>query len=58
MDVGEVPPTEDLVPEQAPTPLETMMAMAGIWVGGQDDQVARLGISLRAWGKGPARQVE
>ena len=30
MDVGEAPPTGDLVPEQVPVPLETMLAMAGI----------------------------
>ena len=45
MDVGEAPPTGDLVPEQAPVPLVTMLAMAGIWAGGQDDWVARLVIS-------------
>ena len=58
MDVGEAPLTGDLVPEQAPAMLATMLAMAGIWVGGQDDQVAGLGISLRAWGKVPTRQAE
>ena len=58
IDVGEVPPTGDLAPEQVLVPPETLLAMAGIWVGGQDDQVAGLGISLRARGKAPARQVE
>ena len=40
IDVGEAPPTGDSVPEQAPAMLATMLAMAGFWVGGQDDQVA------------------
>ena len=30
MDVGEVPPTGDLVPEQAPAPQATLLAMTGI----------------------------
>ena len=58
MDVGEAPLTGDLVPEQAPAMLATMLAMAGIWVGGQDDQVARPGVSSMARGKALARQVE
>ena len=58
IDVGEVPPTGDLAPELAPVLLETMLAMAGIWVGGQDDQVAELGVSSRAWGKSPTIQAE
>ena len=58
MDVGEAPPTGDLVPEQMPVPPATMLAMVGIWAGGQDDQVAGLGVSLMAWGKVPARQAE
>ena len=58
MDVGEVPPTRDSVPEQAPALPATMLVTSSIWVGGQDDQVAGLGISLRAQGKAPARQAE
>ena len=58
MDVGEAPHTGDLVPEQAPVPPETMLVTAGIWAGGQDDQVAGLGVSSRARGKAPAAQVE
>ena len=58
MDVGEVPPTGDLAPEQAPAPPVTLLAMAGIWVGGQGDQVAELGISSRAQGKATCIQVE
>ena len=58
MDVGEVPPTGDSGPEQAPAPPATMLAMAGIWAGGLSGQVAKLGISSRAWGKAPARQAE
>ena len=34
MDVGEAPPTGTSAPEQAPAPPVTMLAMAGIWVGG------------------------
>ena len=34
MDVGEAPPIGVLAPEQAPAPPATMLAMAGIWVGG------------------------
>ena len=58
MDMGKVPPTGDSAPEQAPVPLVTMLAMAGIWAGGQDDQVAGPGVSSRARGKAPARQAE
>ena len=58
IDVGEAPPTEDTVPEKAPAPLVTMLAMVGIWAGGQDDQVAGPGISPRAWGKAPTTQAE
>ena len=54
MDMGEAPPTGDLVPEQALAPLATMLVMAGIWVGGQDNQVTGPGVSSRAWGKAPA----
>ena len=50
MDVGEAPPTGDLVPEQAPAPLATMLVMAGIWVGGQSGQVARAGHQLKGLG--------
>ena len=53
MDVGEVPLTGVSVPEQVPAPPETMLAMAGIWVGGQNDQVAGPGIRSRARGKAP-----
>ena len=58
MDVGEAPPIGELAPEQVPALLATMLVMAGIWVGGQDDQVARPGISSRARGKAPTTQVE
>ena len=58
MDVGEVPPTGDLVLEQAPAPPVTMLVMAGIWAGGQGDQVAKPGVSSRAWGKMPTVQAE
>ena len=58
MDVGEAPPTGDLAPEQAPAPPATMLAMASIWAGGQDNQVAGPGISSRARGKVPATQAE
>ena len=58
MDVGEVPPTGVSVPEQAPAPLATMLAMAGIWAGGPSSQVAEQGISSRGWGKVPAGQAE
>ena len=34
IDVGEAPPTRDLVPEQAPAPLATLLVMAGICMGG------------------------
>ena len=58
MDVGEVPPTGDLAPERAPALLAAMLAMAGIWVGGKDDQVAGPGVSSRARGKAPTTQAE
>ena len=58
MNVGEAPPTEVSAPEQVPALPATMVAMAGIWVGSPSGQVAELGISLRAWGKAPARQAE
>ena len=58
MDVGEAPLTGDLAPGQALAAPATMLAMAGIWASGQDDQVAGLGISSRAWGKAPTRQAE
>ena len=58
MDMGEVPPTGVSAPEQAPALPATMLAMAGIWVGGQDDQVAGPGVSSRAQGKAPTGQVE
>ena len=58
MDMGEVPPTGVLVPEQAPAPPATMLAMAGIWAGGPSGQVAEPGVSSRAWGKAPAGQAE
>ena len=53
-----MPPTGDLASKQVPAPPETMLAMASIWAGGQDDQVAKPGISSRAQGKVPAGQVE
>ena len=58
MDVGEAPPAGVLAPEQVPVPLENMLAMAGIWVGGPSGQVAEPGVSSRAQGKAPTRQAE
>ena len=60
MDVGKAPLTRDLVPEQALAPPAILPAMAGIWGGGQGDQVAGQGPAtcLRARGKVPAVQVE
>ena len=58
IDVGEAPPTGDLMPEQASVPPATMLVTAGIWAGGQDDQVAGMGVSSRARSKAPAGQVE
>ena len=58
MDMAKAPPTGVSAPEQVPAPPATMLAMAGIWVGGPRGQVAKPGISLRAWGKAPTGQVE
>ena len=58
MDMGKAPPTGVSVPEQAPVLPATMLATAGIWVGGSSGQVAEPGVSLRARGKAPTRQVE
>ena len=58
MDVGEVPPTEDLAPEQAPAPPATMLVTAGIWSGGQDNQMAEPSVSSGPRGKAPAGQAE
>ena len=60
VDLGELAPTGDLAPEQAPAPLVTLLVVAGIWEGGWADEVAGRGpaASLRAWGKVPAIQVE
>ena len=58
MDIGEVPPIGVLAPEQALALLETLLVMAEIWVGGQGEQVAGPAVSLRAWDKAPAIQVE
>ena len=58
MDMGEAPPTGVSVPEQAPALLATMLAMAGIWVGGPSGQVAEPGVSSRARGKAPTIQAE
>ena len=58
MDMGEVPPTGVLAPEQAPALPATMLAMAAIWAGGPSGQVAELGVSSRARGKVPAGQAE
>ena len=58
MDVGEAPPTGVSAPEQVLAPLATMLAMAGIWAGGPSGQMAEPGVSMRAWGKAPARQAE
>ena len=38
MDVGEVLPTRNLVPEQLPAPPATLLVTAGIWVGGRGDR--------------------
>ena len=51
MDVGEVPPTGVSAPEQAPAPPATMLAIAGIWVGGPSGQVAEPGASVRGLGE-------
>ena len=40
MDMGEAPPTGELLPEQAPAPPATLLVTAGIWAGVQGDQVA------------------
>ena len=37
VDVGEAPPTGDLVPEQALVLLATLLAVAGIWASGPGD---------------------
>ena len=58
MDMEEAPPAGVLAPEQAPVPLENMLAMAGIWAGGPSGQVAEPGVSSRAQVKVPAGQVE
>ena len=58
IDVGEATPTGVSAPEQAPALPATMLVMAGIWAGGPNGQVAEPGVSLRARGKAPARQVE
>ena len=41
VDMGEVPPTGDLGPEQALVPWATLPVVAGFWAGGPSDQVAR-----------------
>ena len=53
MDVREAPPTKGMVPEQVPAPPATMLVMARIWAGGQDDQVVVPAISSRVRGKVP-----
>ena len=58
IDMGEAPSTRDLAPEQALVLPKTLLAMAGIWVGGRGDQVARLAVSSRAQGKVPTIQAE
>ena len=58
MDMGEVPPTRDSAPEQAPVPPATWLVVAGIWAGGQGDQEAGPAVSSRAWGKAPTIQME
>ena len=58
MDMGEAPPTGVSAPEEAPAPPATMLAMAGIWVGGPSGQAAEPGISSRAQGKAPTGQAE
>ena len=60
VDVGEVPPTGDLAPEQAPVPRATLPAIAGFWAGNQTNKVARrdMTTSSKAWCKVPAIQAE
>ena len=60
MDMGEAPPTRELVPEQALVLPATVLAASGIWVGGPSGQVARQGpaTSERTRGKVPALQAE
>ena len=60
VDVGEVPPTEESVPEQAPALPATLLAASRMWAGGPGDQVARQGppVSLRARGKAPTIHAE
>ena len=58
MDMGEAPSTRNLAPEQALVPLATMLVIAGIWAGGQGNQLAKPAISLRARGNAPAIQAE
>ena len=58
MDMGEAPPTGVSAPEEASALPATMLVTAGIWVGGPSGQVAEPGVSSRARGKVPARQVE
>ena len=36
-DVGEAPPTEDLVPEQVLAPQATLLVASRIWAGGPGD---------------------
>ena len=52
MDVGEVPLTRDSVQEQALAPMATLLVMAGIWAGGQGDQVAGQGLGHQLKGPG------
>ena len=60
VDMGEVPPIRDSVPEQVVALAETLLVAAGICTSGPGNQVAGQGpaASLRAWGKAPTVHVE
>ena len=60
MDMGEAPPIEHLVPEQAQALPATVLEASRIWVGGPSGQVAGQGpaASERAQGKAPTVQAE
>ena len=59
VDMGEVPPNGDSVPEQALVPWASLPVAARFWAGAPSDQVARRGsaTSSRAWGKVSAIQA-
>ena len=52
VDMGEVPPIGDLLPEQALAPWATLPVAARFWVGGPSDQVARRGPGHQLKGPG------